>query len=228
MGKVNFDDFAEDYDEILIRQLHVFESGTDYFAKYKAFVVKKRLNREPTRILDFGCGVGNNIRHLINAFPSATITGCDVSIKCLEVANTKNPSAEFFNIAYNADSFAGRFDLVFIANVFHHIPPGQRFETLHLVRQFMSENGELFIFEHNPYNPVTRHIVQTCPFDADAELIKPKHLIALLNKADFSIVTRQYILFFPNFLSKLRPIEEYLTSVPLGGQYVIQASKKLL
>jgi SAM-dependent methyltransferase len=224
MGKVNFDKFAADYDELLQKQLFFFESDTDYFAQYKVSLVKNLLTRNPARMLDFGCGVGNNIRHLITVFPDATITGCDVSTKCLDVAKTKNPSAEFFNIADNTDSFVGRFDLVFIANVFHHIPPEQRLEILHLVRQFMSENGELFIFEHNPYNPVTRHVVQTCPLDADAELIKPKHLIALLTKAGFSAVNRQYLLFFPSFLSKLRPLEKYLTSIPLGGQYVIQAS----
>jgi SAM-dependent methyltransferase len=168
--------------------------------------------------------VGNNIGHLINAFPGATISGCDVSIKSLDVAKTKHPSAEFFNIADHAASFVGRFDLVFIANVLHHVLPEQRIATLLLIKSLMPKAGELFIFEHNPYNPVTRHIVRTCPFDFDAELIKPKRLIATLNKAGVSIVNKQYILFFPNFLRKLRPIEQYLTSVPLGGQYVIQAS----
>lgn len=224
MGKVDFDEFAEGYDKILSKHLHFFEAGTDYFSQYKVSVVKKLLDRKPLRILEFGCGVGNNIGHLINAFPGASITGCDVSIKSLEVAKTKHPAAKFFNIEDNIEEFAGGYDLVFIANVLHHVPPEQRIETLHLIKSLMPRNGELFIFEHNPYNPVTRHIVRTCPFDVDAELIKPKHLIALLNKVGFSILNRQYILFFPNLLSQLRPIEQYLTSVPLGGQYVIQTS----
>ena len=117
-----------------------------------------------------------------------------------------------------------KFDLVFIANVLHHINPNQRHDTLSFIKSLTVNNGELFIFEHNPYNPVTRHIVRTCPFDADAELIKPRHLIALLKKAGFSIIERQYILFFPSFLSGLRPMERYLKSLPLGGQYVVHAS----
>ena len=30
----------------------------------------------------------------------------------------------------------------------------------------------MFIFEHNPYNPITLKMVANCEFDADAELIK--------------------------------------------------------
>ena len=34
-----------------------------------------------------------------------------------------------------------------------------------------------------------------------------------------------YRLFFPRFLAKLRPLERYLTKVPMGAQYFVHAVK---
>jgi len=224
MKKVDFDDYTDDYAKLLENQLCFFDENTDYFAMHKASLVHRLIRHSPNSILEFGCGVGTNIRHLAIAFPDAALSGCDVSKKSREVAAQKNPTAEFFSPNSNPTVYKGRFDLVFIANVFHHITPGQRLETLHRVRQLMADHGELFIFEHNPYNPVTRHIVKSCPFDADAQLLKPTELVSLLSRAEFSIIQKHFILFFPSFLGKLRPLERYLVRVPLGGQYVIHAA----
>jgi ubiquinone/menaquinone biosynthesis C-methylase UbiE len=222
MGKTEFDDFAESYDETLSRQLGFFEQGTDYFARHKAVVVKRLIKHTPINILDFGCGVGNNIRHLLDIFPDASLTGTDISGKSLEIAASRYRNASFISInelKYNKI----KFDLIFVANVFHHIHLGNRNDALHLIKDAFSPEGELFIFEHNPYNPVTRHLVNTCPFDTDAELLKPGEMIKLLKDSGFSVLRRDFILFFPRFLSLLRPLERYMTAVPLGGQYVVQA-----
>ena len=223
MGKVDFDRFAEDYDEILGKQLRFFESGPDYFAHYKAAIVKNLLRHDPVKILEFGCGIGNNIKHLTSLFPNAAITGCDISKKCLDIATTRNPAAAFFH--FDADSLPAEslFDLIFIANVFHHILPDKRNTTMRILKRLIAPKGELFVFEHNPYNPITLHLVTTCPFDGDAQLLKPKEMTSLLTNEGFSIIRKHFILFFPSALSFFRPIERYLAFLPLGGQYVIQA-----
>jgi SAM-dependent methyltransferase len=224
MKKVNFDDFADDYDSTLGKSLNFFEPDTDYFAHYKVSLVKKALNRKPDGVLDFGCGIGSNIRHLITEFPDASVTGCDVSEKSLVIAAQNNPAARFFLLGDSVEPPAGKFDLVFIANVFHHVPPGQRADTLLFIKSLMTEAGDLFIFEHNPFNPVTRHLVNTCPFDADAQLLRPKQLSNLLQQAGLSVINKNYVLFFPSLFARLRPVERYLTALPLGGQYLIRAS----
>ncbi len=38
----------------------------------------------------------------------------------------------------------------------------------------LKKKGRVYIFEHNPYNPVTRYLVATCEFDRDAVLFKKK------------------------------------------------------
>ena len=50
------------------------------------------------------------------------------------------------------------FDLVFVAGVFHHIPPEERQGAADAVAAHMAPGGSLVVFEHNPYNPVTRKL----------------------------------------------------------------------
>jgi trans-aconitate methyltransferase len=224
MAKVDFDDFAEDYDELLKKQLSFFDSRVDYFAEHKISIVRNLIKHSPVRVLEFGCGVGNNIRHLVSYFPEAQISGCDISIKSLDMAAKRNPTAHLFPVPDETIPRDSKADLIFIANVFHHIPPDKRYATAQIVKGLLAREGELFIFEHNPLNPVTRHLVNTCPLDAEAKLLKPKELISLLNHVGFTITRKHYILFFPSFLSILRPLERYLAFLALGGQYVIQAT----
>jgi len=223
MKKVDFDDFADDYGQIMAKQLHFFAPGRDYFSEYKVRIVKKFLNHAPSTILEFGCGIGANIKYLLAYFPDSKISGCDVSAKSLSIASQKYPAVSF--ILFNADkhSINHQFDLILVANVFHHIAPEQRPSTMLTLKNSLAPGGNLFIFEHNPYNPVTRHLVNTCPFDADAHLLRPKETASLLNKSGFTIIRKEFILFFPAALQVLRPLEHYLGILPLGGQYVFQA-----
>jgi hypothetical protein len=82
----------------------------------------------------------------------------------------------------------------------------------------------LTVFEHNPFNPVTRRIVNTCPYDADAVLLKPSELIGLLRQAQLIPSNQAYCLFIPPKFSSLAPLERYLQWLPLGGQYWVSAN----
>ena len=90
----------------------------------------------------------------------------------------------------------------------------------------LSDEGSLFVFEHNPFNPVTRRIVNTCPFDRGAVLLRPKEVSDLVRGTGLETKERGYCLFFPGFLRGLRRLEKYLFWLPLGGQYYFKAFKK--
>jgi hypothetical protein len=83
----------------------------------------------------------------------------------------------------------------------------------------------LFVFEHNPYNPVTRRLVNTCPFDADAVLLARAETVSLLKAAGLEPSAAAYCLFFPQMLAALRPLEAWLGWLPLGGQYFVAGRK---
>lgn len=75
------------------------------------------------------------------------------------------------------------------------------------------------VFEHNPFNPVTRYIVGSCPFDANAVLISPWLMSSRLRQAGFEMIEVRFTGFFPRALACLRPMERWLGWAPMGAQY---------
>ncbi len=63
--------------------------------------------------------------------------------------------------AENGPSFPdGYFDLVFVSCVMHHSDNEQHPGILKELARVCGEKSSLFIFEHNPRNPVTRLFVK--------------------------------------------------------------------
>ena len=81
------------------------------------------------------------------------------------------------------------------------------------------------IYEHNPYNPLTRYAVKTCPFDENAVLLRKNEVKKLLENTGLQTIIEEYRVFFPKLLKILRPSEQYLKWLPLGGQYFVVAKK---
>jgi SAM-dependent methyltransferase len=222
-NKVNFNDYAENYQNILQKQLSFFDRNEGYFAEYKIDLIKKNIDIVPQKILDYGCGVGRNLKYLIKHFKDSKIYACDISEKSIDIAKADNPLIKFFLLG--RETIIEKFDLIFIALVFHHIEPKLRGSIMKNISYLLETGGNVFIFEHNPINPITRYLVNTCAFDADAVLLKKKELENLLIDANLSIKTCRYSLFFPSFLKKMRILESLLGFLPLGGQYFINAKK---
>jgi SAM-dependent methyltransferase len=220
---VDFDDYAEQYETVLTEQLRFFESSSSYFAARKVQALWKHVSKEPASILEFGCGTGGNLRHIARLFPGARIYGCDISGKSLERAASENPGVTFFAVGEEGNGHGAEFDLILVANVFHHIPPPVRQREASKLAEWLADGGELFFFEHNPYNPVTRRLVSTCPFDRDAVLLRPDEAQGLMARAGLRVVMKKYFLFFPSFVGFLRPFEEHMGWIPLGGQYFLKA-----
>ncbi|MGB9696457.1 MAG: class I SAM-dependent methyltransferase [Ignavibacteria bacterium] len=227
MTKVDFDKYAEIYDEVLDEQLKFFDNNGEYFSEYKIKLVKNLIRTQPQQVLEYGCGVGRNIKHLATYFHDANVTGCDISERSLSIAKKNNPELDFFLITDEAiKSRKNIYNLIFISCVFHHIQPSTRQQTIDVIASLLKPEGELFIFEHNPFNPITRHIVNNCVWDRDAILLTPSETINLVTTAGLKLVRKNYTLFLPGFLNRLRSIEKYFAYLPIGGQYFVQAIKQ--
>jgi hypothetical protein len=81
------------------------------------------------------------------------------------------------------------------------------------------------IYEHNPFNPMTLHAVNSCPFDENAVLLKRSRVRNVLREGGMEVVMQEYRVYFPAFLKLLRPLEKYLTWLPLGAQYFVVGKK---
>jgi SAM-dependent methyltransferase len=220
--KVDFDEHTEKYNQHLNDGTSFFVSNEAYFAQYKIDILRTEIYRPVRRVLEFGCGIGRNIPFLRRAYPNAVIVGSDISNASLDIARQQNVGVEFVEES-EATKFNDKFDLVFVAGVFHHVPLPLRSQVANSLLARMTPDGDLFVFEHNPFNPVTRRIVNNCPYDADAVLLKPRELANILTHAAFVIKKSSYCLVFPPSLSLLAPLEPRLGWLPIGGQYWIHA-----
>jgi SAM-dependent methyltransferase len=148
-----------------------------------------------------------------------------VSAKSVSIARDRNIERCALS-AYDGGSlpFAdGRFDLSLAVNVFHHIPPGSRRAAVAEMQRTLKPGGYLVIFEHNPYNPVTRRVVRECPFDEDAVLLRPPETRSLMTQSGLRVVRTMFLIFVPPRLTALLSLEKHLTALPLGAQYGVFA-----
>lgn len=223
MKKVDFDQYARNYNDLLRESTGFFTEDESYFARYKVAIARKLVTGSPARVLEFGCGIGRNIPFLRQAFAGAEVMGCDVSRVSIETARRENPGVRFWvNGEEEGDEL---FDLVFVAGVFHHIPPQERAGAARYVASRLNPGGTAVVFEHNPYNPVTRRIVNDCPYDEGVILLRPRELRRLVRDAGLTGEQQGYALFVPPRLKALGGIEPWLSWLPLGGQYWVKAER---
>lgn len=220
--RVDFDRFAEDYNRLLAEKTGFFSPSEEYFARYKVDLIRSQITAPVSRVLEYGCGIGRNIPFLQQTFPHADIVGTDISQASLALASHDYPKATFV-LENEATQPLGLFDVIFVAGVFHHVPAEQRASVAASIAGRLAPGGSLFVFEHNPYNPVTRRIVDTCPYDDDAVLLTKAELEKILEKATLTVRRSAYCLFVPPKLASLTLLEPYLGWLPLGGQYWVLA-----
>jgi SAM-dependent methyltransferase len=227
---VVFDASAAEYDQIQQDNLGCFGGDLSFFAEYKIALARKLIRNEPGNILEFGCGVGRNLPFLQQYFSNSTILGCDVSAESLALAGKVAPEAGLALIAEPEDMLRTYArcspDLILAVCVLHHVPEKTRTDWLSALYAVLRPGGSLLIFEHNPYNPLTRRIFNTCPFDAGAKMLSLGAGRQLLRHTGFVDLSGLYTLFFPWRGNMWRRLESAFARLPLGGQYLLKAGKR--
>jgi SAM-dependent methyltransferase len=220
----DFDHFAEDYRHLLDRCVKISGEDSEYFSRYKARYVAQNLGEAfGGKLLDFGCGVGVLSGCIKRELPGCRLDGYDVSAASIREVPPELASAGQFTS--DLASLSGSYDAVVLSNVMHHVAPGDRGALVSGLRAQLASGGKLFVFEHNPINPVTRLVVARCEFDRDAVLLPRAEGVAWVETAGLRLLRRDYIVFFPRAFKWLRGIEPWLTWCPAGAQYVLVAKR---
>ncbi len=218
-----FDKYSKNYAALLDDTLKITGSDTEFFATAKLKTLARLFPdwvEKPIRFLDFGCGNGTLFKRVRRFFPKAHYTGTDLSDAMVKEAQSIEGGKDAF---FQMDSESWKqstYDLIFIANVFHHVPHTEHQRILAELRPLLAQNGRIVLWEHNPLNPLTRKIVQDCEFDKDAVLIPAKTMKRRFIASGFSEVKIRYTTFFPKALRVLLPLESWLEWAPIGGQYI--------
>ena len=224
-----FDGFGETYDEAMKKSIGFMGQNHDYYTSAKVAHILAALQRQlgdprKLQVLDVGCGVGKTDRFL---FPSlGGLTGVDVSPASIERARRENPRVGYAAYDGRTLPFAdASFDAAFLICVLHHVRPEDRVALLSEVRRVLKPGGLLLVFEHNPFNPLTRLAVARCAFDRDAQLLSRRLSARLLEQADLAVIEKRYILVSPFKFRGADWIERQCRQAPLGAQYYVIGRK---
>lgn len=224
-----FDGVADRYSETIDESLGRFGASHDFFTRHKARLIARLLadrGRDPAGmdLLDVGCGIGQ-IHDLIGP-TFRSVTGVDVSSASIEQAQARFPDHSY--LAYDGGRlpFGGAaFDMTMAICVFHHVPPAQWQALAADMLRVLRPGGLALVIEHNPWNPVTRRIVNTCPIDRDAVLLTRGTTVDLFRHAGAAQVTARSVLSVPPKTDLLMTVDGWFGLLPLGAQYWCLAVK---
>lgn len=221
-----FDHHVSTYDEKLQRALVIPGTDAGWFARLKAgHMIRTAAQCWGTltglRMLDVGCGTGV----ILAAMQSLGVhfAGTDPSEKMLEVARANAPHADLRVMLPNGKiPFAPEsFDLAYAVCVLHHVPLGERLAFVNGMTRMVRPGGRVAVYEHNPFNPLTRLTVSRCEFDQGVVLSSLRETCALFRAAGLVVEHAPYIGFIP-WETRVSPqADSFLAWLPLGAQYAV-------
>ena len=195
--------------------------------KVRDVAIHYKVRDRSISVIDIGAGIGASVPYFKKHLPNSEIICLDVSAKSLAVGQKRFGDQAWF-VRFDGSILPlndGSIDVAFAACVLHHVAPGQHVKLLREFHRVLRKDGLVFVFEHNPWNPLTQYAVNTCPFDENAKLISAVGMRANLRRAGFHQTGTRYRVFFPRWLKQLRSLERRLCWLPLGAQYCVVAGK---
>ena len=228
--RTEFNRYSETYRESVERSIAFSGAGLDVFTRAKArellgLAARRVGDPRGLSFLDVGCGPGETDRWLEGRVRG--LMGVDVSTEMIAVARERNPWADYRPAGADGDlPFPEEcFDVCFAVCVLHHVPVRQRPPLLAEMARVTKSGGLVAIFEHNPWNPLTRKAVAGCEFDRDAVLLARRESERLLQAAGLADAEGSYIVFFTRESARLQRIERLLGWLPLGAQHVVSGRR---
>lgn len=224
---VDFNDSKDSYRASIEESIRFAGKDHDFFIAAKADYLGRLIKQHaPTlakpRVLDIGCGHG-----LIHPYLSKLgldVVGVDVATEVLELARAANPGVSY--LGYDGTTLpieSASFDVAIAICVMHHVPPEQWTSFLKEMRRAVKPGGIVIVFEHNPYNPLTRYVVATSELDRGATLLSSPRLKKLMRGLELEVDDR-FILFTPFAHRFFRWLDGKLGWCPLGAQYYVAAT----
>lgn len=220
----HFDRYTKGYEQHVEHSIAFSGRDHGFFLEAKASLLlnlaRQRLgDPSEVRALDVGCGEGSFDRYLGEI---GALEGVDVSAPMVEKAREANPRASYrVGDGTRLPFEDGAFDLVFTVCVLHHVDVEERDRFAAELRRVARPGGLVAVFEHNPWNPLTRLVVRRCAFDEDVVLLTRREVSRRLSAAGLRPLGHGYLLFFPWHADR---VERWLARVPLGAQYYVAAA----
>jgi ubiquinone/menaquinone biosynthesis C-methylase UbiE len=221
--KAEFDQLAHSYVEDLedpVRRF--FADDSIYFHRRKLDLLlstlrERSLDPAAMQWIDAGCGRGDLLKLGKEKF--GAVSGCDISAQMLTYC-------EGITVRHQSAVTALPFpdcsaDIATAVCLLHHVEFEDRLPLLQDLVRVLKPGGILAVVEHNPYNPVTRWIVNRSPVDRNARLLPARMASHLMENLGLHVGKTKYFLYLPeNIYSRVGVVEKVLSRLPLGGQYM--------
>jgi SAM-dependent methyltransferase len=223
-----FDRYANNYDQLLRDSARDrFAQNGEFYHTRKWILIADFFRRHSISCgklswLDVGCGKAELLRYGRGQF--GRVVGCDPSA---EMVRDAGGTEVYLQNAPDVLPFPdASFDFATAVCVYHHVDEAARIPLTWEIRRVLRPNGIFCMIEHNPFNPVTRFIVNRCPVDVDAHLLTAGRAKRYMAKAGLQHVEQQYFLYLPQkYFERIGGVEWALRRLPLGGQCAVFARK---
>lgn len=216
------------YDEELARGLDLTGEDRLFYARGRiAWLARQaaQFGVRSRRVLDYGCGIGDTAPLLLEGLGAASVLGVDPSSEFLDAARRQYGSA---SVAFQElDKFARGATSTWLTATAYATTFRRRSARPWRARSSgpFARGGLFALWENNPWNIGTRIIMSRVSFDRDAVLLWPGQARRLLRENGFEVLGTTYRFVFPSFLKALRPLEDRLAGIGLGGQYQVLARR---
>jgi ubiquinone/menaquinone biosynthesis C-methylase UbiE len=227
--QAEFDQYAKQYENSVDQSVSFTGRDSAFFARRKVEILEDIVrpglgSLQGLSLLDVGCGTGTTDRYLAPRVRS--LHGVDISEEMLAKAEQNVPKGSYSHYdGTNLPFDGGTFDVVVAICVLHHVPVPMRRDLVRDMVRVVRPGGVVAVFEHNPFNPLTRHAVNTCELDEDAVLLPSRESAELLQMAADVEPGCRYYLFSPLGGAVGCSVDRHFRKVPLGGQYVTWATR---
>lgn len=123
----------------------VLEWGYEYLS-YVTLVADGVAAKQPSKIIDIGCGDGRVTAELAAAQPEATVLGVDYSERAIAVAKAMNPNCHFMTADIVVKPPAkDYYDAAVLVEVLEHIPIDQTQAFLSAASNLINAQGRIFV-----------------------------------------------------------------------------------
>ena len=127
---------------------------------------------EVRSILDFPCGSGRVLRFLIQRFPDAEITACELDRGPVEFCvRTFGARAAYSSLNLNEVSLGRKFDLIWCGSLVTHLNESGMVALLQVFRRHLAAGGLMIFTTHGNFVP-GRILRREFDYGLDAEQIK--------------------------------------------------------
>lgn len=223
-----FDAYQKDYQQTIDSAISYVGKPQEFFtvckAEYLSELFAHHFGAEPQiDVIDIGCGTGAIHPFLLQRNPRIRLRGIDVAATSVDEARQAHPQVSYDIGEGIKLPYGSQFDAAYTICVLHHVPPLDWAAFMAEMRRVVRPGGLVTVIEHNPFNPLTQVLVNTCPFDKNAKLLRSGQVAALMRGAGLVDIQRRFIQFTPFAGAFFKKFDRTMKWLPLGAQYLTAA-----